>query len=163
MVVRRAVAADVAEIAILVERYWAHEGIEGFDSVRVKRLLRRLLKRPALGGCWILAGRAGLQGYLVVTSVYSLEHGGLMAEVDELFVRPQSRSRGGGAALVKAAERALAAEGCVRVQLQLGVRNRRARTFYRRHGYRRRAGYELWDKPLATGRAILHGGGDRRQ
>jgi ribosomal protein S18 acetylase RimI-like enzyme len=36
----------------------------------------------------------------------------------------------------------------VRLQLQLGVRNEGARRFYQRHGFLRRAGYELFDKAL---------------
>jgi hypothetical protein len=36
----------------------------------------------------------------------------------------------------------------VRVQLQLGVTNAAARTFYERRGYAGRAGYQLLDKPL---------------
>jgi ribosomal protein S18 acetylase RimI-like enzyme len=42
----------------------------------------------------------------------------------------------------------MAARGLVRLQLQLGVDNLRGRAFYERHGFRRRAGYELFDKPL---------------
>jgi hypothetical protein len=38
------------------------------------------------------------------------------------------------------------AGGMLRLQLQLGARNHRARHFYEAHGFRRRAGYELLDK-----------------
>jgi GNAT superfamily N-acetyltransferase len=71
-----------------------------------------------------------------------------MAEIDELFVSESARSQGTGAALVAAAESWLQGRGAVRLQLQLGSANLRARDFYRRHGYTARAGYELWDKPL---------------
>ena len=89
-----------------------------------------------------------LSGYLLVVFMFSLEHGGLMAEIDEVFVSPEMRSAGVGALLVAAAERDLARRGLVRLQLQLGVDNDRARLFYERHGFRSRAGYELLDKPL---------------
>jgi ribosomal protein S18 acetylase RimI-like enzyme len=58
------------------------------------------------------------------------------------------RSTGLGSLLVAQAERELAQQGLVRLQLQLGVGNHRARAFYERRGFRRRAGYELLDKPL---------------
>jgi len=80
----------------------------------------------------------------------SLEHQGLMAEIDELFVIAAERGRGIGGALLAAAEGALAAEGCVRLQLQLGVSNGPARAFYEQRGYRQRAGYELLDKDLCS-------------
>jgi ribosomal protein S18 acetylase RimI-like enzyme len=50
--------------------------------------------------------------------------------------------------LVTAAQRDMAARGLVRLQLQLGVANSRGRAFYERHGFRRRAGFELFDKAL---------------
>jgi ribosomal protein S18 acetylase RimI-like enzyme len=50
--------------------------------------------------------------------------------------------------LVGQAERDLVMRGLVRLQLQLGVDNDRARAFYERHGFRCRAGYELLDKAL---------------
>jgi ribosomal protein S18 acetylase RimI-like enzyme len=71
-----------------------------------------------------------------------------MAEIDEIFVQPQMRSLGVGSSLIAAAERDMVARGLVRLQLQLGVDNHRGRVFYQRHGFRRRAGYELFEKPL---------------
>ncbi len=79
-------------------------------------------------------------GYLTVVLVMSVEHGGLMGEIDEFFVLPEERSRGTGARLLAAAEETLARRGCVRLQLQLGTANTRGRAFYQRHGYDRRSG-----------------------
>jgi hypothetical protein len=41
----------------------------------------------------------------------------------------------------------------VRLQLQLGVGNDRVRLFSERHGFLRRAGYELFDKSLTEGKS----------
>ena len=148
MEVRAAIPADVPQLLALVRRYWDFEGIAGFDALRVEVTLQRLLAEPQLGGIWVAAAAHTLEGYLIVVHVLSVEHQGLMAEIDEFFVLPERRARGVGAALLEAAEAALARRGCVRLQLQLGLENAAARGFYRRHGYARRAGYELLDKPL---------------
>ena len=87
-------------------------------------------------------------GYLVAVFMLSLEHGGLMAEIDEVFVSQDMRSAGLGSLLVTTAERELAERGLRRLQLQLGADNERARSFYERHGFRPRTGYHLLDKPL---------------
>ncbi len=71
-----------------------------------------------------------------------------MAEIDELFVCDAARSAGVGSLLVRRAEVDLAAQGLVRLQLQLGVGNENARRFYERHGFQRRSSYELFDKSL---------------
>ena len=140
--------ADVAGVSALAERYWDFESIAGFDRARIAALLSSLLSQPERGACWVAETEGRLCGYLLAVFMFSLEHGGLMAEIDEVFVTQDMRSAGLGSLLVKQAERELAKQGLVRLQLQLGVGNDRARLFYERHGFRRRAGYELLDKPL---------------
>lgn len=148
MLTRSATAADGAGIALLVERYWSFEHIGGFDRGRVTVLLEDFLSHPDLGSCWVVERQQQLCGYLLAVFTFSLEHGGRMAELDELFVTPELRSAGVGSLLMAAAERDMAQRGVVRIQLQLGTDNRRGRLFYERQGYRSRAGYELLDKPL---------------
>jgi len=148
MGIRLATVGDAAGVTALVERYWEFESIGGFDRPRVETLLVNLLSEPERGACWLAEAGGRLCGYLLAVFMFSLEHGGLMAEIDEVFVLPEARSAGVGALIVAAAERDLAGRGLVRLQLQLGVGNERARLFYERHGFQRRAGYELLDKPL---------------
>jgi len=138
-------------VASLVRRYWEFESIAGFDQPRIEGLLRHLLEEPARGACWVAETGGALQGYLLAVFMFSLEHGGLMAEIDEIFVSPEARSQGMGAALLAWAERDMTHRGLVRLQLQLGVGNHRAREFYERHGFGPRAGYELFDKSLRAG------------
>jgi GNAT superfamily N-acetyltransferase len=147
--VRPAARADIPQLLALVRRYWEYERISGFEALRVELLLQQLIAEPHLGAAWVAETEDRLTGYLIAVTVLSLEHGGLMAEIDELFVLPEARSHGAGSRLLAAAEAALAARGCVRLQLQLGMRNSAARSFYARRGYAARAGYELIEKALA--------------
>jgi ribosomal protein S18 acetylase RimI-like enzyme len=87
-------------------------------------------------------------GYLLASFVFSLEHGGWMAEIDEFYVAEGLRGSGIGAALIDVATADMRAAGLVRIQLQLGNLNENGRHFYERHGYRRRDGFQLWDRPL---------------
>ncbi|MEP6546218.1 MAG: GNAT family N-acetyltransferase [Gammaproteobacteria bacterium] len=148
MLIRLASTADVAAVAALVERYWEYESIDGFKRLGIETLLAQLLAEPQRGACWVADADGRLCGYLLAVFMFSLEHGGLMAELDEVFVSDECRCAGLGSLLVTRAERDLAERGMVRLQLQLGVHNERARRFYERYGFRRRAGYELLDKAL---------------
>ena len=148
MNVRPAVPQDIPPLLALVRRYWDFEGIPGFTALRVELVLQRLLADSRLGRVWVAEAGERLLGYLVAVHVLSVEHQGLMAEIDEFFVLPEERARGIGAALLAAAEAALTAAGCVRLQLQLGVANGGGRAFYERRGYVPRAGYALLDKSL---------------
>jgi ribosomal protein S18 acetylase RimI-like enzyme len=148
MLARRAAAADIPQLLPLVRSYWQFEGLAGFDAARTTTLLERLCAEPALGSAWVADSGGQLLGYLIAVSVLSLEHQGVMAEIDEFYVAGEARGRRIGAALLDALEAALAAEGCVHLQLQLGVGNHAARAFYERRGFRGRDGYLLLDKPL---------------
>jgi len=146
--VRAAAPGDIPQLLSLIRRYWEFERIAGFEALRIEMLLQRLLVEPRLGAVWVAEESGRLVGYLVAATLLSLEHGGLMAEVDELFVLAEARSRGIGARLLAAAEAALAARGCVRLQLQLGADNGVARAFYEGRGYCARDGYRLLEKAL---------------
>lgn len=148
MRIRAALETDIPQLLTLVRRYWQFEDIEGFDALRIELLLKRLFSQSTLGEIWVAEQDAHLHAYLVLVYVLSLEHQGLMAEIDEFFVLPQARSQGVGGELLATVEEALRQRGGVRLQLQLAVSNEAARRFYRRRGYQGRAGYELLDKAL---------------
>lgn len=146
--IRPARAEDLPALTALIGRYWETERIPGFDPKPLRALLERLLAEPALGRAWVACSGDERIGYLIGVLVLSFEHRGLTAEVDELFVLPEARSRGVGAALLQAAEVAFRALGCTNLQLQLARDNDAARRFYHRHGYAERSHYELLDKRL---------------
>lgn len=146
--IRRARRSDVADLGALVEEYWAFEHIGGFERTRIERNLHALIAAPQRGRCWIAATSGAPAGYLIAVHLFSLEYGGLIAEIDEFFVRLEFRGAGTGSALLAKFEHETTKAGIVRVQLQLGVTNDRARGFYERHAYRIRSGYELLEKPL---------------
>jgi GNAT superfamily N-acetyltransferase len=146
--VRPVTAQEIPALLPLVEEYWRFEDIAGFDRDRIARELGRLCAEPRLGGAWISYTRGSAVGYLLAVYVFSLEHLGLTAEIDEFFVLPSARSHGLGDGLLRRAEAEFVRRGCTNVALQLGRGNDRARVFYRAHGYSERAGFELLDKML---------------
>jgi GNAT superfamily N-acetyltransferase len=142
---------DIPELLPLVERYWKFEGLSGFQEERIAKLLREAIATPARAACWLALHDGRLVGYLLVVFVFSLEHGGMMAEIDEFYVEPGQRSQGIGSEMLGVAERVLGRAGYVRLQMQIGVGNERGRAFYKRHAFKPRSGFELWDKPLTAG------------
>ncbi len=140
---------DIPGIVRLVGDYWSLEGIDGFDRDELAAQLDFLLSDRRLGDVWVTGTPDALAGYLVAVYVFSLEHKGLTAEIDEFYVAPGCRGRGLGQALLAAAEARFRDLHCTNVSLQLGRDNHDARRFYHSLGYADRAGYELLDKMLA--------------
>lgn len=148
VVIRQTEIKDIPALLQLVDEYWRFEDIRGFDPAQVTSQLERLLADPALGNCWIASTDRDAAGYLLAVYVFSLEHLGLTAEIDEFLVLPSFRGRDIGSKLLKIAEEEFVRRRCTNVSLQLGRGNEKARAFYRQHGYGERAGYELLDKML---------------
>ncbi|HUQ09616.1 MAG TPA: GNAT family N-acetyltransferase [Steroidobacteraceae bacterium] len=146
--IQPAAVEDIDSLLPMVEQYWRFENIEGFDPARMRALLTRVLEDASLGRVWIARVYGEPAGYLLAVYVFSLEHQGLTAEIDEFFVDPQHRSLGIGASMLAAAEAQFRTEECTNVSLQLGRSNEAARKFYRQHGFENRAGYELVTKIL---------------
>jgi ribosomal protein S18 acetylase RimI-like enzyme len=141
-------AAHIEHVLPLVQQYWRFEAIEGFDASRIEALLERVIADPRLGEAWLatIDGRAA--GYLLAVYVFSLEHQGLTAEIDELFVSPDHRAQGLGGRLLDAAEASFRARGCTNIFLQVGRDNEAARAFYRSRGFSGRNGFDMVDKNL---------------
>jgi ribosomal protein S18 acetylase RimI-like enzyme len=150
-IIRPMAKGDIPALLRLVEEYWIFEDIAGFDAARVTKELERLLADPALGSGWVAWAGHDPAGYLLAVYVFSLEHLGLTAEIDEFFVLPSFRGREIGSELLGAAEAEFIRRNCTNVSLQLGHGNDSARAFYREHGYGERAGFELLDKMLPRG------------
>ena len=97
---------------------------------------------------WIARVKGEAVGYLLAVYVFSLEHLGVTAEIDEFFVLPSARSGGIGDELLRLAEVEFRRRRCTNVFLQIGKGNDRALAFYRAHGFDGRAGFDLLDKML---------------
>ena len=146
--IRRATAGDIAALLPLTHDYWAFERLSGFDAERIGRALDALLADPKHGAIWIATALGEPIGYLIAVYAFSLEHGGLTAEIDEFFVTREARGVGTGSALLHAAEAEFARARCTSVSLQLGRHNDDARAFYRGRGYAERPDFELLEKAL---------------
>lgn len=142
--------ADIPALLPMIAEYWRFEDIH-FAADAVELSLRRVLSTPELGAIWIAFDGDVAIGYLLGIHLFSLEFGGIVAEIDELFVTAEARGRGVGAHLIGAAESGFVAAGCGHVSLQLARDNNSARSFYRALGYTERDKYELLGKPLVRG------------
>lgn len=150
MVVRRVGPGEIAALLPLVAQYWEFEAIPDVAPTVVQAQLERLVSSPTLGAAWVATNAQGPVGYLVVVYVFSLEHRGLTAEIDEFFIIPEFRACGLGSKLLADAEAESVRRGCTNISLQVASSNRGAHCFYRRHGYSERSAFLLLEKDLGA-------------
>lgn len=142
---------DLRMLLPLIRLYWDFEDISNFDPDRIEEQLKVFLARPQLGLGWLARSddeNPVAVGYMLAVYVFSLEHLGLTAEIDEFFILPEYRAKGIGSLMVETAEKEFQKAGCTNVSLQVDVDNSSAHEFYQNRGYGRRPRFVLLEKDL---------------
>ena len=131
---RPATAADVPALLGLMRLFYAAEGYP-FSDAGANSAVMHLLDNGRVGRIWLAHGDHGPLGYVVLTFGYSLEHHGIVAFVDELFVASDARGRGVGTIGLALAEAECRASGVGTLQLEVERDNVAAQELYRRSGF----------------------------
>jgi len=135
---REAGPADVPRVIELLAAQLGEHSVAPSPPV-LAAAVARLIGEPALGRIFVAARDDAILGVAVVSWVFSLEHGGRGAWLDELYVVPAERGRGVGGALVDAVAAHAAAAGAVAIDLEVEAGHERALALYERRGFARHA------------------------
>ena len=138
---REAGAADVRTLVELMAEFYA-ESDYVLDRPHADAAFTALLSDSRLGRVWLIEQASADVGYVVATFVYGMEYGGLMAFVDDFFVRPAFRNGGLGTAALGAARDACLVLGVRAMSVEVGGDNDPALAVYRR------TGFEMTDRKL---------------
>ncbi|MCL4295042.1 MAG: GNAT family N-acetyltransferase [Anaerolineae bacterium] len=105
-----------------------------FDEAAVRAGLTRLLDDAAAGRVWLIHDETEAVGYLVLTLGYRLAYG-RYAFIDEIYVRPDYRSRGIGRRAIAFAEEMCRKLGVKALHLEVEQENVKAHTLYTDLGF----------------------------
>jgi len=134
VLVRPVTAADRGAVIALMRAQFREHGI-GLDEVGIGRAVDGVLQQPDWGHL-LLATRAGTPvGFAALSFIWTYEHGGRAAWLEELYVEPAHRGRGVGRMLLQAAYRAAAEAGANAMDLEVDAAHRRAEHLYEREGF----------------------------
>lgn len=103
---------------------------------RIRGSLENLQNHPERGFCLVLKGAGQTLGAAYVSFVWALEHGGLSAWLEELYVSPEHRCGGYGTLLLKRIIAECIAAGCAAIDLEIDADHERVRTLYQRADFR---------------------------
>jgi ribosomal protein S18 acetylase RimI-like enzyme len=117
----------------LMRAYYAHDGLD-FDAETAARAVTGMVQ-VAQGKIWLILEGDTVMGYAVLIWSYSLEYGGLAAELDELYLKPETRGRGVGKAAMQALLEFCREADVVLLRLETEPSNEAARGFYRTLGF----------------------------
>jgi GNAT superfamily N-acetyltransferase len=131
--VQSACVDDLDVVAALLRMQYDEHGI-AVAPARLTEAVRAMLLDPACGAI-LLARHPKVVGLVVLSYVWTLEHGGRTAWVDEVFVAPTYRGRGVGRLLLRVALAVAQKAGCRIAQLEVVQGHKRAERLYQREGF----------------------------
>lgn len=144
--IRPAAPADLHEVTDLLAAQLREHDIP-IDRADLEFAADGILRIPDRGFVMLATRGEAAVGVACVSFSWTVERGGMVAWLDELYVVPELREHGVGNALLGEAVIRAAAAGCRTVELEVETSHARAEHLYRRHGFRdlpRRR----WTRPL---------------
>jgi GNAT superfamily N-acetyltransferase len=134
--IQTAQAADLAPILQLLHTQLQEHDIVLTDQA-LQRATQRLIEDHALGRILTARLDGELVGVAVISFLWTLEHGGPAAWLDEVYVEPSRRGEGIGRKLVEAAMQVARDSGCIALDLEVDAGHEAAERLYERMGFRR--------------------------
>ena len=130
------VAADAAqeELLVALARDFHAEDGHPLTGQGEAALLQAVRGHP-LARVWLVRERDRIVGYTVLCLGFGIEYGGPDAFVDDLYLVPEARGRGLGAAVLVLLEQEARALGLAALFLVVDPENHRARRTYARAGF----------------------------
>jgi len=146
--IQKAGPEDSAQILALAQSFHREDGHP--LSPTGPEAIEALLQGSPLGALYLVKDADELVGYFALCYTMSLEFGGLIVILDDLYLLPEVRGRGLGTAVLAEVEQEAVRLGAVQIFLEVEKANERAFALYERHGYRQRH-RRMMERGLAGG------------
>ncbi len=89
--------SDIDLVVAMRREFYAIDG-HAIDSEKSRELFAQLIENTILGKIWLISSDGDVVGYAILTFMLSLEFGGTLAFVDELYLSDRARGKGIGKA-----------------------------------------------------------------
>lgn len=128
--------ADLSTLVSLMQRLREDDPEEGaFDEQAAAAAIPALLSDPSLGRIWLISVDQEVAGYIALTLGYSLEFGGRIAFVDELFIERDFRRQGLGQLAMEFIQDMARKLSVQVLLLEVTSSNASAKTLYHKAGF----------------------------
>lgn len=127
---------DSAAVCLaLMEKHHTEQGLRYDDAHRLAVATPLLAGNP-LGAIWLIGPARAPLGYVLVTFGWSIEAGGTVGWISEIYMRPSVRKRGIGTETLHAIAVALRAGGVKALHADVGATDSPLLRFWNRVGFR---------------------------
>lgn len=138
---------DLPRLLPLVAAFHEHQGFNTSPEHQHDAVLP-LLEGIPHGAIWLIGPRRAPVGYVAVSFGWSVQHGGMDAIVDEVFVRSAVRKRGMGSDAINGLAKALKEGGIKALHLETDQNDETLTRFFQRCKFATREGYACMSREL---------------
>jgi ribosomal protein S18 acetylase RimI-like enzyme len=131
--VRQATAADLPRLLALMAEFYA-ESCYPLDREWAAQAFGGLLNDPSRGAVWLLEEDGVPAGHVVLSVRFAMEFGGLLAYIDDLFVKPAVRRHGLARAGLDVLLEECRRRECRAIHVEVAPDNVAANALYRSYG-----------------------------
>jgi GNAT superfamily N-acetyltransferase len=131
---RRASLNDVPQLVTMMGEFYSDSPYP-LNRRRATDAFTALLADERLGHVWFIQSNSEDVGYVVVTLCHSMNFGGLVATIDDFFIKPAFRGVGLGKAAMEEVRNCCVSHGIRAVQVETGRDNAPALAVYRHAGF----------------------------
>src|ERR1035438_7054850 len=128
---RRASPNDIPLLVGLMAEFYAETGYD-LNHARAARAFAAILADERLGYVRIIQIEHQDVGHIVLTLKYAMEYSGLVACLDDLYVKPDWRNKGLSTAALVEVRKFCEVAGIRALTVEVGHKTRPAQTVYRR-------------------------------
>jgi GNAT superfamily N-acetyltransferase len=132
---RNATLNDIALLLELMTEFYAESNYE-LDRENATQAFRTILEQPRLGDIFIIDFDGQGVGHAVITYKFAMEYGGMMACLDDLFIRPEFRNRGLSTAALEKIRQYCRQHQIRAMTVEVAFDNAPAQKVYRRTGFK---------------------------
>lgn len=118
----------------LVEKYHAEIGAP-YDDAHRAAVVEPLLQGSPLGALWLIGPVRAPLGYVLITFDWSVEAGGMVGWVREIYIRDKVRRRGIGTETLHAVSVALRGAGVLALHVDLHAADNPQTGFWKKVGF----------------------------
>jgi GNAT superfamily N-acetyltransferase len=151
---RPASSSDIPLLVELMAQFYTEAGYD-LNHARAAEAFAAILADERLGYVWIIQAEQQDVGHIVLALRYSMEYGGLIAYLDDLYVKAEWRNKGLSTGALMEVRSFCERAGIRALTVEVGHNNGPAQTVYRRIGFAETPDRQLLALPLADPAHIL--------
>ncbi|WP_353168472.1 GNAT family N-acetyltransferase [Flavobacterium sp.] len=92
--------SQIDSIVSMMQDFYAIDNYP-MDVDKSKQLFEMFLSQPNLGKAWLIFDDEEIVGYVILTFIFSFEYKGILAFLDELYIKSDHQGKGFGKQAVK--------------------------------------------------------------